>query len=76
MQNEIKVGDWYVQTATFSTYSLQKPVPRQVIEVTPTDVYLEHTYISRGSRFEHAIFKVIFRKLTKLEQYLEGYDSP
>jgi hypothetical protein len=76
MQNEIKVGDWYVQTAEYSSYSLLKPRPRQVIEVTPTDVYLEHGYISRGSRFEHAVFEVMFRKLTKLEQYLEGYDSP
>jgi hypothetical protein len=76
MHNEIKVGDWYVQTAAYSTYSLRKPVPSQVIEVSPTDVYLEHGHLSRGSRFEHAIFKVMFRKLTKLEQYLEGYESP
>lgn len=76
MQNKIKVGDWYVQTAAYSTYSLRKPVPVQVLQVSPTDVYLQHGYLSRGSRFERAVFKVMFRKLSKLEQYLEGYDSP
>lgn len=76
MQNEIKVGDWYVQSGPYSNYSLQKPRPRQVVEVTPTDVYLEHGYIRRGARFEHSVFKVMFRKLSKLECYLEGYESP
>lgn len=76
MQNEIKVGDWYVEIDPYSSYTLQKPRPRQIIEVTPTDVYVECGFIRRGPRFEHAVFKAMFRKLSKLECYLEGYESP
>jgi hypothetical protein len=76
MHNEIKVGDWYVQNGEYSNYNLSKPAPRQVIKVTPTDVYLESRFYIHGARFEHKVFNTRFRKLSKLEQYLEGYDSP
>ena len=76
MQNEIKVGDWYVQRGEYSNYSLGKPTPRQVIKVTPTDVYLESRFYAAGTRFEYKILNERYRKLSKLECYLEGYESP
>jgi hypothetical protein len=76
MHNEIKVGDWYVQKPEYSQYLMMRPRRRQVVKVTPTDVYLESAFYTDGARFEHEVFNERFRKLSKLEQYLEGYESP